>query len=49
MAYEAAGKEEKALPLFREISVYNFNEIGYALIRNEVKNLLAREAVSKKK
>jgi tetratricopeptide (TPR) repeat protein len=41
MAYEAAGKEDKALSLFNEISVYNFNELGYALVRNEVNQKLA--------
>lgn len=35
-AYEAAGKKEKAMAIYKEIANYNFNNIGYALIRNEV-------------
>ena len=40
MANEAAGNKDKASALYKEIAVYNFNEIGYALIRNEVKKKL---------
>jgi tetratricopeptide (TPR) repeat protein len=36
-AYEAAGKKDKATALYKEIANYNFNNIGYALVRNEVK------------
>ena len=36
-AYEAAGKKDKAAAIYKEIGNYNFNNIGYALIRNEVK------------
>ncbi|MCX6235165.1 MAG: tetratricopeptide repeat protein [Bacteroidetes bacterium] len=41
MANEAAGNKDKANALFKDISDYNFNDIGNALIRNEVKNKLA--------
>jgi tetratricopeptide (TPR) repeat protein len=34
--YEAAGKEDQAKALFNEIAIFNFNELGYALVRNEV-------------
>jgi tetratricopeptide (TPR) repeat protein len=37
MAYEAAGKKDKANSLYKEIAAYNFNDVGNALIRNEVK------------
>jgi tetratricopeptide (TPR) repeat protein len=36
MANEAAGNTKKANSLFKEVSTYNFNDIGYALIRSEV-------------
>ena len=36
-AYEAAGKEEKAAAIYKELANYNFNNVGYALVRNEVK------------
>jgi len=35
-AYEAAGKKEKASAIYKELANYNFNNIGYALVRNEV-------------
>jgi hypothetical protein len=35
-AYEAAGKKEKASAIYKELANYNFNNTGYALIRNEV-------------
>jgi tetratricopeptide (TPR) repeat protein len=41
LACEAAGNNDKANALFREISDYNFNDRGYALVRNEVKNKLS--------
>lgn len=36
-AYEAAGQKEKAMNIYQKIANYNFNMVGYALIRNEVK------------
>jgi tetratricopeptide (TPR) repeat protein len=36
-AYEAAGSKEKAADVYKEIADNNFNSVGYALIRNEVK------------
>ncbi len=39
-ACEAAGDKEKALQLYRDIVDYNFNDIGYGLIRKEVKQKL---------
>lgn len=36
-----AGNKEKAREMFKEISTYNFNGVGYALIRNEVNEILA--------
>lgn len=36
-AYESAGQKDKAMQLYKEIADYNFNDIGYALVRNEVK------------
>lgn len=39
-AYELAGKKEEAMNLFRGIADFNFNSIGYALIRKEVKQKL---------
>jgi len=41
MANEAAGNKDKANALYKEVADYNFNEIGYALIRNEVKKKLS--------
>ncbi len=35
-AYEATGKKDKATALYKEIAHYNFNNAGYALVRNEV-------------
>jgi tetratricopeptide (TPR) repeat protein len=40
MANEAAGNKDKANSLFKEIAAYNFNDVGNALIRNEVKKKL---------
>lgn len=39
-SYEAAGKKEKAMAIYKEIAGYNFNDVGFALIRNDVKNRL---------
>jgi len=36
-SYEANGNMDMAMPLYNEIAIYNFNGIGYALIRNEVR------------
>jgi tetratricopeptide (TPR) repeat protein len=36
-AYEAAGKNDKANAIYKYLSNYNFNNLGYALVRNEVK------------
>jgi len=41
MANEAAGNKDKANTLYKEVADYNFNELGYALIRNDVKKKLA--------
>ncbi|MDP4265797.1 MAG: tetratricopeptide repeat protein, partial [Bacteroidota bacterium] len=42
MANEAAGNKDKAQELFKQVSVYNFNGIDYALVRNEVKKKLGK-------
>lgn len=36
-AYEASGNKDKAKTIFDEVSIYNFNNLGYALVRNELK------------
>ena len=36
-AYEANGQKDKAAPIYKYISNYNFNSIGYALVRSELK------------
>jgi tetratricopeptide (TPR) repeat protein len=43
VANEAAGNKEKAMQLYKEVSVYNFNGVEYAIIRNEVKQILASQ------
>lgn len=40
-ANEAAGNKDKASALYKEVAAYNFNEVGNALVRNEVKKKLA--------
>ncbi len=40
-AYEGTGEIDKATEIRNEIADYNFNYVGYALIRNEVKEQLA--------
>lgn len=40
-ANEAAGNKDKATALYREVAAYNFNDVGNALMRNEVKKKLA--------
>ena len=37
MANEAAGNKDKAASLYKEVAAYNFNDIGNALVRAEVK------------
>jgi hypothetical protein len=37
MANEAAGNKDKAALLYKEVASYNFNDIGNALVRAEVK------------
>ena len=39
-AFEMSGNIEEAKELFAEIADNNFNGVGYALIRNEVKDML---------
>ena len=41
MSHEAAGNKDKAASLYKEIAAYNFNDVGNALIRNEVKKKVA--------
>ena len=36
MALERSGQTEKAKTMFEELAVYNFNSLGYALIRKDV-------------
>ncbi|MEP7163130.1 MAG: tetratricopeptide repeat protein [Ferruginibacter sp.] len=40
-ANDAAGMKDKALALYKEVAAYNFNGIDNALVRNEVKKMLA--------
>ena len=40
MANEAAGNKDKATALYKEVAAYNFNDVGNALVRNEVKKKL---------
>ncbi|MES2777931.1 MAG: tetratricopeptide repeat protein [Bacteroidota bacterium] len=40
-ANEAAGNKDKATALYKEVAAYNFNELGNALVRSEVKKKLA--------
>jgi tetratricopeptide (TPR) repeat protein len=42
MANEAAGNKDKATELFKQVSIYNFNGVDYAVVRNEVKKKLAQ-------
>jgi len=39
-ALERSGQAEKAKAMFRELAVYNFNSLGYALIRRDVQQKL---------
>jgi tetratricopeptide (TPR) repeat protein len=36
-AYEGKGEKDKAHTIYQELANYNFNGVGYALIRNELK------------
>jgi uncharacterized protein HemY len=38
-AYEKAGQNDKARQLYREIANYNFNDVGNALVRSEVRKM----------
>lgn len=40
-ANEAAGNKDKAMSLYKEVAAHNFNDVGNALVRNEVKKKLA--------
>jgi tetratricopeptide (TPR) repeat protein len=40
-SYEAAGNKDEANKIYKDIADYNFNGIGYALIRSEVKKKVA--------
>ncbi|MCW3091257.1 MAG: Tetratricopeptide repeat-containing protein [Ferruginibacter sp.] len=39
-ANEAGGNKDKATALYKEVAAYNFNDIGNALVRNEVRKKL---------
>jgi len=39
-ANEGAGNSDKANALYREVAAYNFNDVGNALVRTEVKKKL---------
>jgi Flp pilus assembly protein TadD len=39
MALDGSGQSERAKPMFRELAVYNFNSLGYALIRKEAQQM----------
>jgi len=39
VALDASGKADQAKPMFRELAVYNFNTLGYALIRKEAQQM----------
>ncbi len=40
-ANEAAGNKDQAATSYKEVAAYNFNDIGNALVGNEVKKKLA--------
>lgn len=40
-ANEAAGNKDKASALYKEVAAYNFNDVGNALVRSEVKKKLS--------
>ena len=39
MALDGSGQGDKAKPMFRELATYNFNSLGYALIRKEAQQM----------
>ena len=41
-AYENMGQKDKALALYKEIAAYNFSNIGNAMIRNEVQQIVKK-------
>ena len=44
-AHMESGNTEEAMEMFTELSTYNFNSVGYALIRNEVIAILESQNV----
>lgn len=44
VALAGAGEKDKAQRLFRELAVYNFNNVGYALIRKDAQQKAASRA-----
>lgn len=44
-AHMATGNTDEAMEMFKELSTYNFNSVGYALIRNEVIAILESQNV----
>ena len=41
MANEASGNKDKAMSLYKEVAAYNFNDVGNAMVRLEVKKKVA--------
>jgi hypothetical protein len=39
MALDGSRQSDKAKPIFRELAIYNFNSLGYALIRKEAQQM----------
>src|SRR6266545_4294190 len=39
MALDGSAQGDKAKPIFRELAIYNFNSLGYALIRKEAQQM----------
>src|SRR6266550_367491 len=39
IALDGSGQRDKAKPIFRELAIYNFNSLGYALIRKEAQQM----------
>ncbi len=44
-AHMESGNTDEAMEMFKELSTYNFNSVGYALIRNEVLAMMEAESV----
>ena len=40
-AYQANNQDEKANPIYREVATFNFNDVGFALVRDEVRRIVA--------